>query len=131
MKGEISMGPDATQWNGSLCIDKLRDDKNRAVPVKKYLAVAFKSPADVQSEDLQLITNPWMPVQPQVDSVRIDPWTFAVTARWRIEGGYTLSPYDAISININGDLTREMDLVKRSFRVAADRFPGERDVLKP
>jgi len=108
MKGEVSVGPDATQWNGSLCVDNLRDDKNRAVPVKKYLAVAFKSPSDVQPEDFQLVTNPWRPIQPEVDSVRIDPWTFAVTARWRMDGGYTLSPHDAISININGDLTREL-----------------------
>ncbi|KAI5466927.1 hypothetical protein BGZ63DRAFT_418675 [Mariannaea sp. PMI_226] len=130
MKGQVSIGPDATQWYGSLCVDNLRDDKDGPIPIKKYIAITFKSPSRVQPEDLLLQTSPWRPIQPEVESVQIDPWTFVITACWRIDGGCTFTPHDAISININGDLLREINTVKKSFRVAVDRIPGEKDLLK-
>ncbi|POR33717.1 Uncharacterized protein TPAR_06093 [Tolypocladium paradoxum] len=116
------VGPGANEWYGTLVVTNIRYDGGGTVTVQKFLGVEFLSPATVAATDINVLTNPWVQVTPEVTNEQIDSSTFSITAKLNVDNSVSLTG-TTITIGINGDLTKDSDRYTTSFVFVADGIP--------
>jgi hypothetical protein len=120
----VVLGPNATQFYGTLNIDNIRYESGGLVTIQDFLGVKFKSPTDVAAADLFVNLDPWQEASSQVSNERIDSGTVNVTVKIQVQESHTFKPHDTLTWGINGDLTVSSESYISSFELYVDKLPS-------
>lgn len=127
---KAEVGPGATQYFGQLKVSNLQYEDGSQVTIKDFLGLTFTSPAKVEPKDINVSTNPWQEVTPEVNFNQIDTSTFLITVKLKFPGNYKFNLSDTITFGINGDLTKDPDTYLKSFIFDADELPDTNGTVK-
>ncbi|KAK5999147.1 hypothetical protein PT974_01536 [Cladobotryum mycophilum] len=121
---DVTVGPSPTPYYGTLVVSNIRNEDGSPVSVSQFLGIAFKSPAQVSSVDVNALLTPWSEVTAELSSEQVDKATYAVAGKLLISDSRAINSSDTFNFGINGDLTQDPDLYVSSFKITADEVPN-------
>ena len=122
---DVTVDSTATKWYGKLIVKNIRYEDGSPVHIKKYLAVAFKSPALVNSSNFWYETKPYVEINAKISDQRVSDTTVHVLAQLNFPNEYTIDKSTGTQLNfgINGNLIDHPTTWTKSFVFAVDSHP--------
>ncbi|KAI1099318.1 putative hydroxymethyltransferase [Jackrogersella minutella] len=121
---ETEVGPNPTQYYGTLVTKNISYDDGTDVAIEKFLGVTFKSPPVSNKITVNVQLSNWQIITPEISTEEIDPKTIKVTAKLSFEKSYTFTGSESLTWQINGSLLENADTYTNSFELYADFLPN-------